>query len=100
MVAAQQEHNTIVREGMATHTRLLRTCVATEKKKAATFEKLLYRTGAIYSSMIAAGTMPPPVRRCASTDAALDVVDSGLAEAPAIESLAEPGAEQKAEPKA
>ena len=59
-------------------------CVTTEKKKAATFKKLLYRTGAIYSSMIAAGTMPPPVRRSASTDAALDVVDSGLAEAPPL----------------
>ena len=52
MVAAQQEHNGIVREGMAAHARLLQTVVATEKKKAATFEKLLYRTGAIYSSMI------------------------------------------------
>ena len=50
----------------------------------------------IYTSMIAAGTMPPPVRRSASTDAALDVVDSGLAGAPIIDSVAEPKAEQKA----
>ena len=74
--------------------------MATEKKKSATFEKLQYWTGAIYSSMIAAGTMPPPVRRSASTDAALEVVDLGLAEAPTIDPVAKPGAEQKAEPKA
>ena len=96
MVAVQQEHNVIVREGMATHARLLRTAVATEKKKAATFEKLLYRTGAIYFSMITAGTMPPPVHRSASTDTALDVVDSGVADAPIVDSVAEPVAEPKA----
>ena len=70
--------------------------MATKNTKAATFEKLLYRTGAIYTSMIAAGTMPPPVRSSASTDAALDVVDSELAGAPIIDSVAEPKAEQKA----
>ena len=63
MVTAQQEHKGIVRKGMATHERLLRTAVATEKKKATMFEKLLYRTGVIYSSMIAAGTMPPPASK-------------------------------------
>ena len=95
MVAAQQEQNGIVRERMATHAKLLRPVVATEKKKGATFEKLLYRTSAIYSSMIAI-TMPPHVRRSASTDAALDAVDSGVANAPVTDSVAEPIVEPKA----
>ena len=52
IVAAQQEHNGIVREGVATHARLFRTTLTTEKQKQ---PKLLRRTGAICSSMVATG---------------------------------------------
>ena len=92
MVAAQQEHN----DGMATDARLFRTALATEKQKVALFTKLLRRTGAIYSSMVATGAIPPPVRRSASTESALAAVDSA-AEAALV---ADPVAEPKAEPKA
>ena len=46
MVAAQQEHNGIVREGMATQARLFRTALASEKQKVVIFTKHLRRTGA------------------------------------------------------
>ena len=36
-----------------------------------------------------------PVRRSALTNAALDVADSGLADAPVVDSVAEPKAEPK-----
>ena len=37
MVAAQQEQNVILREGMATHAKLLRTCISTDKQKVSLF---------------------------------------------------------------
>ena len=46
-----------------------------EKQKVALYTKLLRRTGAIYSSLVATGAMPPPVRKIASTEAALAAVD-------------------------
>ena len=58
MVAVQQEHNVIVREGMATHARLLRTAVATEKKKAATFEN--FSTGLAPSTSALSLRVPCP----------------------------------------
>ena len=81
----------------STHAKLLRTRISAEKQKVALFTKLLRRTGAIYSGMVATGAVPPPVRRTASTEAALAVVDS--TSTTALEPKAGPKAEQKAEPK-
>ena len=77
---------------MATRARLYRTALATEKQKVAIFTKLLCRTGAIYSSMVATGAMPPPVRRSAATEATLAAVDSNDATAPVTDPVTEPKA--------
>ena len=73
---------------------LVSTC---KTEKVALFTKLLRRTGAIYSGMVATGAVPPPVRRTASTEAALAAVDS--MSTTVLEPKAGPKAEQKAEPK-
>ena len=79
-------------EGMATRARLYRTALATEKQKVAIFTKLLCRTGAIYSSMVATGAMPPPVRRSVSMESALAAVESAAEAALVADPVAEPKA--------
>ena len=63
----------------STQSKLLRTALSTDKQKVALFTKLLRRTGAIYSSLVATGAMPPPLRKSTSTEAALAAVDAKAA---------------------
>ena len=65
-VVSVHELTEVVREGMASLTKVAPAEVANEKLKTAAFEKLVRRSGAIYSGLVAAGTVPPPVRTVAS----------------------------------